>query len=86
MVSLFIAGLLLPLTHFAISSSALRASLVERIGEQAYRGLCSLVALAAFAWLITAYRGAPLVPLWIAPPASWCGRPRWPCFWRSCWW
>jgi len=67
MLRLLIAGLLLPLTHFATSSPALRARLVERLGEQAYRGLYSLVALGAFAWLIAAYRGAPFVPLWTAP-------------------
>jgi uncharacterized membrane protein len=68
MIRLFIAGLLLPLTHFGISSSALRADLVRRLGEQPYRGLYSLVALAAFAWLVAAYRGAPMVPLWPTPP------------------
>ena len=66
---LLLAALFLPISHFGISSTRLRDVLVSRIGEQGYLGLYSLVTVAAFWWLIAAYRGAPGHPLWHAPPA-----------------
>jgi uncharacterized membrane protein len=67
MTELAVAALFLPASHFGVSSSPLRARLVARIGEGPYQGLYSLVSLAAFAWLIVAYRHAGLHLLWIAP-------------------
>jgi uncharacterized membrane protein len=66
-LSLVVASLFLPVSHFGISSSRLREVLVRKLGEQPYRGLYSLVTLAAFAWLIAAYRRAPTYMMWIAP-------------------
>ncbi len=51
--AVFVAG------HFGISSTALRGVLVARLGEQAYNGLYSLIAVAALAWLILACTAAP---------------------------
>src|SRR5262249_44216727 len=49
------------------SSTRLREILVRQLGERGYLGLYSLVAFAAFFWLVAAYRQAPLAVLWIAP-------------------
>jgi uncharacterized membrane protein len=67
MTMLFLAALFLPLSHFGISSTPLRAILVERLGERPYQAFYSLVSFAAFAWLIVAYRHADALVLWIAP-------------------
>ena len=67
MINLVLAALFLPLSHFGISSSWLREFLVRRLGEQAYRGLYSLITLAAFAWLISAFHKAPTDVIWVAP-------------------
>src|SRR5438093_2832604 len=67
MTMLLVAAISLPLGHFGISRSALRATLVGRIGERPYQGLYSLVSFAAFALLIVAYRHAEARLLWVAP-------------------
>jgi uncharacterized membrane protein len=66
MLNLTIAALFLVGTHFGIASTPLRAELIARVGERSYRLLYSLLAIVALAWLITAWRAAPLVPLWTA--------------------
>ncbi|MGQ0662313.1 MAG: NnrU family protein [Pseudomonadota bacterium] len=55
-------------SHFALSAPLPRTWLAGRLGERAFVGLYSAVALAAFAWLGIAYGRAPTVELW-APPA-----------------
>jgi uncharacterized membrane protein len=67
MTELALAALVLPLSHFGISSTSLRDALVRRVGEPGYLGLYSLVTVVAFAWLVAAYRHAPSAPLWYAP-------------------
>jgi uncharacterized membrane protein len=67
MTMLFLAAVFLPLSHFGISSTPLRAILVEKLGERPYQALYSLVSFAAFAWLIVAYRHTETAVLWIAP-------------------
>ena len=44
--------------HFLLSSTPLRRTLVARIGEQPFRGLFSLVALASIVWMSMAYGDA----------------------------
>jgi len=69
---LALAAAFLLASHFGIASTRLRPALVDRIGEGAYLGLYSLVAVAAFAWLVAAYGAAPLVPVWgWAPWQNW---------------
>lgn len=68
MLNLITAALFLIGTHFGIASTSLRAELVARIGESAYRGIYSLLALVAFVWLVMAWRTAPIVILWEAGP------------------
>lgn len=63
MESLLAATLVFLLTHF-VPSTPLRPVLVEALGEWTYRALYSVVALAALAWMISAYADAPHQPLW----------------------
>lgn len=55
-------------SHFGISSTGLRGWLATRLGERAYLGLYSLVALGAIVWVIAAYARAPYVELWPTTP------------------
>ncbi|MFM5924241.1 MAG: NnrU family protein [Novosphingobium sp.] len=51
-------------SHFALSHP-LRGPLVRLTGEKAFPALYSVVALAAFAWVVLAFRAAPpAAPLW----------------------
>jgi uncharacterized membrane protein len=68
MTTLAAAALFLPASHFGISSSALRRRLIDVMGERPYQGVYSLISVAAFAWLVIAYRHAPVQPLWTPPP------------------
>ncbi|HTX06165.1 MAG TPA: NnrU family protein [Steroidobacteraceae bacterium] len=52
------------LIHFGVSGTRLRDALTARLGEGPYRGLFSLASLAGLAWVIYAYRRAPLLPTW----------------------
>jgi uncharacterized membrane protein len=56
-------------THFLLSHP-LRAPIAGRIGEPAFAGFYSLVALATLVWAVMAYRAAPSVQLWLAPPGA----------------
>jgi len=69
MAELVLAAMFLPVSHFGISSTALRAWLVGRVGERAYLGLYSVVTIGAFFWLVRSYRLAETELLWIAPPS-----------------
>jgi uncharacterized membrane protein len=67
MNDLILASVFLPLSHFGLSSSQLRATLANKLGERRFLTLYKLVTLAAFAWLIVSYRRAPTLILWSAP-------------------
>jgi len=67
MTELILAAAFLLATHYGISSTPLRAWLVARLGERAYLGLYSLLALGAIIWVIGAYARAPYAPLWPTP-------------------
>ncbi len=61
----WVAGLVLLATHFGLSSTSLRDVLAARLGEQPFRGLFSVIALAALVWLVVAFNHAPPGPrLW----------------------
>src|SRR4051812_13706597 len=68
MTSLLLAASFLPVSHFGVSSTRIRDRLVERLGEHGYRGMSSLLPIAAFWWLIAAYRAAPTEVVWLSPP------------------
>ncbi|MBS0365484.1 MAG: MFS transporter [Proteobacteria bacterium] len=58
MDKLLIAAVAFVGTHFLLSHG-LRRPIVNAIGERAFLGLYSLVAVATFIWLVVAYRAAP---------------------------
>ena len=41
----------------------------RQLGEGGYPAIYSLISLAAFVWLVTAYGAAPVIPVWF--PATW---------------
>jgi len=53
--------------HFVLSSAPFRRPLVGVLGERAFAGVYSALMLAAFVWMVTAFRAAPYVPLWDLP-------------------
>jgi len=55
--------------HFLLSARPVRERLVVRLGENAFRGIYSLIAAATFLWAILAYNRAPFETLWLVP--SW---------------
>jgi uncharacterized membrane protein len=66
MIELVFAAAFLLVSHYGISSTPLRAALVQRIGERPYLAVYSLIALAAIFWLSRAYVHAPYIQLWPA--------------------
>jgi uncharacterized membrane protein len=54
--------------HFLLSSPPLRDPALRAIGEERFRGLYALLALASLTWTILAYGYAPYVEVW-SPPA-----------------
>ena len=67
LLSLIIAGVAFCGSHTLLSSTRLRGSLRDQLGEQGFLLVYSLTALATFAWFVLAYVRAPSVPLWAAP-------------------
>src|SRR5258708_23066982 len=66
--SLIIAGLAFHGSHIVLSSTRLRGTLRDQLGERGYLALYSVVALATFAWFVTAYVHAPTLVLWPVAP------------------
>lgn len=65
LAELALAAIVLVVSHFGISSTALRDRLIAGIGLGPYRGIYSLIAAAAITWLVMAYNRAPADPvLW----------------------
>jgi uncharacterized membrane protein len=56
-------------SHLALSGRPVRRALVAAIGEMAFLGLYSALALALLVWVIQAYQEAPVVLLWSVPTA-----------------
>jgi uncharacterized membrane protein len=67
LASLFIAGIAFCGSHTLLSSTRLRGSLRDQVGEQGFLVIYSLTGLVTFAWFIVAYRHAPFVRLWSPP-------------------
>lgn len=70
MTELLIAAVLWVATHLGISSSGLRPWLTARLGEGAYLGAYSLLAVATLTFLILAWADTPR-DLWLWYPAPW---------------
>jgi uncharacterized membrane protein len=50
--------------HFGVSGTRLRDWLTGKLGERPFRGLFSLASILGIAWMVYAYRHAPLLPTW----------------------
>lgn len=61
---LFLATLAFVGGHFLLSYPPLRGKLVASLGDKLFLGAYSLLMLALLAWVIHAYRGAPLIFFW----------------------
>jgi uncharacterized membrane protein len=62
--SLIIAGAAFCGSHVLLSSTRLRGSLRDQLGERGFLAVYSLTSLAIFAWFIAAYSAAPMLELW----------------------
>ena len=69
LVSLVIAALAFCGSHVLLSSTGLRGSLRDQLGETGFLAVYSLTALATFAWFLVAYAHAPTILLW--PRQKW---------------
>src|SRR5712691_1680855 len=69
LLSLVIAGIAFCGSHILLSSTRLRGSLREQLGEYGFLALYSLTALVTFAWFLVAYSHAPAIVLW--PGQKW---------------
>jgi uncharacterized membrane protein len=67
LASLLIAGIAFCGSHTLLSSTRLRGSLRDQIGEQGFLVIFSLTGLVTFAWFVVAYLHAPFVPVWQPP-------------------
>lgn len=67
MLELALAGLAWTALHFVVAG-ALRPALAARIGEHGFRLLFSLLSFASLGWLVSAWRTAPVVPLYPGNP------------------
>ena len=67
--SLVIAGVAFCGSHILLSSTRLRGSLREQLGEHGFLAVYSLTALVTFAWFLVAYSHAPTLILW--PRQGW---------------
>jgi len=66
MANLVAATIFFLASHLGLAATPLRVGLVGRIGEPAYRGLYSLLALAGLVWMVLAYNAADRIVLWDA--------------------
>ncbi len=71
LLSLVIAGVAFFGSHTLLSSTRLRGSLRDQIGEQGFLLIYSLTGLVTFAWFVLAYARAPYVVVWMPP--RWAG-------------
>lgn len=56
-------------THLGVAGTRLRPLLAERIGEGGFMATYSVISLASFIVMVSAFRHAPLIPIW-APNAA----------------
>lgn len=71
MINLPLAAIVFVAAHIVFSGTPLRGKLAGAIGEGPFRGLFSLIALAAMVWLVWAYGNAPLNELWDVEVLAW---------------
>ena len=64
MISLALAAIAFAAIHLGISGTRLRDRIVAAAGPRAYMILFSAASVAAIAWLVVAYKGAPYIETW----------------------
>ncbi len=64
LLSLVIAGVAFCGSHVLLSSTRLRGSLRDQLGERGFLAVYSVTALVIFAWFVSAYASAPTIALW----------------------
>lgn len=64
LLSLVIAGVAFCGSHILLSSTRLRGSLRDQLGERGFLAVYSLTSLVIFAWFVSAYSVAPTIVLW----------------------
>ncbi len=67
--TLFVATAVFVAAHFLLSSRPPRRAMTELLGVQGFRIGYSIVALAAFVWMLRAYEAAPVMEVWYPPAA-----------------
>jgi uncharacterized membrane protein len=67
MPQLIVAALVWIAIHLGLAGTTLRDAVVRRIGDQPFRGVFSVLSIAALLFLVRAWSVAPTTPLWIAP-------------------
>jgi len=72
LLSLMIAAIAFCGSHIFLSSTRMRGSLREQLGEYGFLAVYSLTAVVTFAWFLMAYAHAPTIELW--PRRSWTAR------------
>jgi uncharacterized membrane protein len=65
--SLILAGAIFLGSHVLISSTPLRGTLRDSLGEGGYLGLYSVLAAVTLGWFVVAFVRAPFVPVWQPP-------------------
>ena len=64
LLSLVIAGVAFCGSHILLSSTRLRGSLRDQLGERGFLAVYSLTSLVIFAWFVAAYSAAPTIVVW----------------------
>jgi uncharacterized membrane protein len=64
---LIIAALVWIAIHLGLAGTRLRHAVVQRIGGGPFRGVFSLLSIAALVFLVRAWHAAPSTLLWVAP-------------------
>ncbi|HVJ52818.1 MAG TPA: NnrU family protein [Aliidongia sp.] len=65
--SLVLAGVIFLGSHVLISSTPLRGTLRDSLGEGGYLGLYSMLAAVTLGWFVVAFIRAPAIPVWQPP-------------------
>ena len=65
--TLLLSGVVFLGSHILISSTPLRGTLRESLGEGGYLGLYSVLAAVTLGWFIAAFIRAPTMPVWLPP-------------------
>jgi uncharacterized membrane protein len=65
--SLILAGVIFLGSHVLISSTPLRGTLRDSLGEGGYLGLYSVLAAVTLGWFVSAFARAPVIMIWLPP-------------------